>query len=186
GLAELGQPANLVIVADHGMAATSTARTVALDTIADPADYRIEEAGPYAGLYPVAGREAAFAKAILGTHPHMTCWRKGAIPTRFHYGTNPRIPPYFCLAEDGWTIAATAPTSPTEARTGGQHGYDNHALDMRALFIANGPAFMAGKRLSTFENVDVAPLLRNLLGLPTGNALDGSDAPFRAVMRERH
>lgn len=186
GLAELGQPANLVIVADHGMAATSTARTVALDTIADPADYRIEEAGPYAGLYPVAGREAAFAKAILGTHPHMTCWRKGAIPTRFHYGTNPRIPPYFCLAEDGWTIAATAPTSPTEARTGGQHGYDNHALDMRALFIANGPAFMAGKRLSTFENVDVAPLLRDLLGLPTGNGLDGSDAPFRAVMRERH
>ncbi|WP_241656418.1 ectonucleotide pyrophosphatase/phosphodiesterase [Sphingomonas oligophenolica] len=182
GLATLGQPANLVIVADHGMAATSTARTVALDTVADPADYRIEEAGPYAGLYPVAGHEAAFAKAILGTHPHMTCWRKDAIPARFHYGTNPRIPPYFCLADDGWTIAATAPK---KAETGGQHGYDNHAANMRALFIAHGPAFATDKRLPTFENVDVAPLLRDLLRLPADTRLDGSDAPFRGILKDR-
>ena len=180
GLATLGQTANLVIVADHGMAATSSARTVALDTIADPADYRIEEAGPYAGLYPVDGHDAALARAILGTHPHMTCWRRQDIPARFHYGTNPRIPPYFCLADDGWTIA---PTMPTKMQTGGNHGYDNHAADMRALFIANGPAFAAGKRLPTFENVDVAPLLRDLIGLPPGTGLDGTDAPFRNVMK---
>ena len=182
GLAALGQPANLVIVADHGMAATSTARTIALDSIAPPAEYRIEEAGPYAGLYPTAGHEAELAKAMLGKHPHMTCWRKSEIPARFHYGTSARIPPYFCLADDGWTIAASAPA---KAQTGGQHGYDNHAPDMRALFIAHGPAFQQGKTLPTFENVDVAPLLRDLLGLPAGARLDGTDAPFRAVMVQR-
>jgi predicted AlkP superfamily pyrophosphatase or phosphodiesterase len=182
GLATLGQPANLVIVADHGMAATSTARTVVLDQIADPATYRLEEAGPYAGLYPVAGKEAALAAALLTPHAHMQCWQKDRIPARFHYGTNPRIPPYICLAEDGWTIAEHAPT---RVMTGGQHGYDNQATDMRALFIANGPAFKRGRTLPPFGNVDVAPLLRDLLALPADPKLDGNDAPFRAVMKGR-
>ena len=34
-------------------------------------------------------------------------------------------------------------------------------------------------------NVDVAPLLRDLLALPADPKLDGNDAPFRAVMKGR-
>ncbi|MEH3102065.1 alkaline phosphatase family protein [Sphingomonas adhaesiva] len=183
GLVELGQPANLVIVADHGMAATSSARTIALDTIVPPADARIVEAGPYATLEPAPGREAAVAAALLRPHPHMTCWRKGQIPGRFRYGTNPRIPPFLCLAQDApdgaWVIAKTAPR---KAETGGNHGFDNDAADMRALFIANGPAFAAGRRIGVFDNTDVAPLLRDLLGLPAGSGLDGDDRVFRTVL----
>ena len=180
GLNALNQPANVVIVADHGMAATSSTRVIALDRIATPADYRIEEAGPYAGLYPTPGHEQALATALRRPQPHMTCWRKEAIPARFHYGTNPRIPPFLCLAETGWTIAATAST---RAQTGGQHGYDNASPEMRALFIAEGPGFVAGRKLPSFDNVDIAPLLRDLIGLPAGQGLDGSDAPFRNVLK---
>lgn len=184
GLATLGQPANLVIVADHGMAPTSSARTIALDTIVPPADARIIDTGPFATFVPTPGREDAVARALLAPHPHMQCWRRQEIPARFRYGTNPRIPPFFCLADDGpagaWTIAKTAPTRPF---TGGAHGYDNDAADMRALFIANGPAFATGRRIGTFDNVDIAPLVRDLLGLPPGQRLDGDDRPFRGVLR---
>ena len=180
GLAALGQPANLVIVADHGMAATSSERTIALDRIANPVDYRVLETGPYASLYPVPGHETTLERALLRPHPHMTCWRKSAIPVRFRYGTNPRIPPYFCLAETGWLTVKTAPTKPF---AGGNHGYDDQAIEMRALFIASGPAFRPGVTLSPFPNTDVAPLLRDLLGLPAGTGLDGSDTPFRKAMR---
>lgn len=181
GLRDLRQPANLVIVADHGMAATDSARTIALDRIADPADYRLlSESGPYATFYPVPGREAALEAALLKPHPHMTCWRKGAVPARFRYGTNPRIPPYVCLAETGWLILKSAPAT---AFRGGAHGYDNRAPDMAALFLANGPAFVGGKRLASFDNTDVAPLLRDLIGLPAGVGLDGDDAPFRPVLK---
>ena len=182
GLAELGQPANLVIVADHGMAATSSVRTVALDQVASPANYRVLETGPYASLFAVPGHEAALDKALLRPHPHMTCWRKANIPTRFHYGTNARVPPYLCLAEVGWLVVKSAPEKPF---TGGNHGYDNQAAAMRALFIANGPAFRAGRRLQPFANTSVAPLLRDLLALPPGAGLDGSDAPFRGAMAEK-
>ncbi|MEI5686205.1 alkaline phosphatase family protein [Sphingomonas kyungheensis] len=181
GLRALQQPANLVIVADHGMAATDSSRTIALDTIADSADYRLlSESGPYATIYPVAGHEAALEARLLTPRPHMQCWRKAEVPARFRYGTSPRIPPYICLAEPGWLIVKSAPTAPFH---GGAHGYDNRAPDMAALFIANGPAFVGGKRLASFDNTDVNPLLRDLLGLPAGSGLDGDDAPFRAVLR---
>lgn len=185
GLAALRQPANLVIVSDHGMAPISSERTVALDTIVPPADARVFEAGPYATFYPTPGREAAVAAALLRPHPHMQCWRREAIPARFHFGTNPRIPPFLCLAQDGpgggWSLMKTAPTTPS---TGGNHGYDHEAADMRALFIANGPAFTPGRKLAPFDNVAVAPLLRTLLGLPAGTGLDGDDRPFRGVLRQ--
>lgn len=180
GLAALGQPANLVIVADHGMAATSSERTIALDRIADPADYRVIESGSYAALAPVPGHEAALAAALLRPHPHLKCWRKADIPARYRYGKNPRVAPFFCLADVGWLAVKTAPK---QASQGGNHGYDADAPEMRALFIASGPAFAGGKRLAPFDNVDVAPLLRDVLGLPAGINLDGDDRPFRSVLK---
>ncbi len=180
GLRDLRQPANLVIVADHGMAATDGARTIPLDRVADPADYRLLESGPYATLFPVAGRAAALEAALLKPHAHMTCWRKEAVPARFRYGTNPRIPPYVCLAEPGWLILKT---TTADAFHGGAHGYDNRAPDMAALFLANGPAFVGGRRLAGFDNTAINPLLRDLLGLPAPAGLDGDDAPFRQVLK---
>jgi predicted AlkP superfamily pyrophosphatase or phosphodiesterase len=179
GLAALGQPANLVIVADHGMAGTAPEREIALDTIADPADYRVIEAGAFAAIAPVAGHERRLEAALLKPRPHLQCWRKGDIPARFRYGTNPRVAPYFCLASVGWKINKTVAK---DAHVGGTHGYDNQAPEMRAVFIANGPAFLSGRQLADFDNVDVAPLLRDLLGLPAGRGLDGNDAPFQEVL----
>ena len=118
--------------------------------------------------------------ALLRPHPHMTCWRKDAIPARFRYGAHPRVPPYLCLAEVGWTIVKTAPAAPF---AGGNHGYDHQAPEMRALFVAHGPAFRPGVRLSSFSNTAVAPLLRELLGLPPGQGLDGDATLFRKAMR---
>ncbi|WP_294218532.1 ectonucleotide pyrophosphatase/phosphodiesterase [uncultured Sphingomonas sp.] len=180
GLRTLGVRANLVIVSDHGMAATSTTRSIALDGLVPGVALRTTETGAIAGLYPPAGQETAIARQLVGKHEHMQCWQRDAIPARFRYGRNPRVATIVCLADVGWRIVTTAPTTP---RTGGSHGYDNDAPEMRALFIANGPAFQPGKQLATFDNVDVAPLLRDLIGLPAGAGLDGTDAPFRKVMR---
>lgn len=179
GLAALGQPANLVIVADHGMAETRGSRTIALDKLLSPEDYVLDEAGPYATFIPKPGRKDALEAKLLRPHPHMQCWRKAQIPARFDYGTNPRIPPYLCLAETGWQILATMPE---EHRTGGNHGYDNMAPEMRALFIASGPAFRRGITLPDFPNTAIAPLMRRVIGLPQDPAMDGTLAPVDAAL----
>ncbi|MBO9723668.1 MAG: alkaline phosphatase family protein [Novosphingobium sp.] len=181
GLRELGQPADLIVVADHGMAAISSERVVALDTIADPSLYTLGDTGPFAALKPTEGNDAKLAAALAGPHDHMQCWRKQDIPARFHYGSNPRIAPFFCLAETGWQIAATRPD---KVSTGGTHGYDNAAPEMAALFVASGPDFAPRGRLAPFDNVDIAPLLRDLLHFPQATDGDGDDAPFREVLKK--
>ncbi|MBX7496034.1 ectonucleotide pyrophosphatase/phosphodiesterase [Qipengyuania sp. 6B39] len=170
GLATLGQPANLVIVADHGMAATSSERVIVLDEMADASLYRMVENGPYATFEATDGNTGAFEAAILGEHEHMDCWRKQEIPARLRYGTHRRIPSYLCLADVGWTITSSRPDA---AWSGGTHGYDPAAPEMAALFIAHGPAFRAGATLAGFDNTAVAPLIRKLIGLPSATRADG-------------
>ncbi|MEO5494674.1 MAG: nucleotide pyrophosphatase/phosphodiesterase family protein [Sphingomonas sp.] len=178
--AALGQPVNFVIVADHGMAAISADRVIVLDTFSNADDYDVVEDGVYASVNPKPGKEAAVEKALLGPHgAHLTCYRKAEVPERFHYGSNARVPAILCMPDDGWTVVAHAPKFTIK---GGAHGYDNFAPDMLALFLASGSAIKPLGKLSTFDNVDIAPLLRDLLGLPAGQNLDGDDAPFRAAL----
>ncbi|MBN8815423.1 MAG: alkaline phosphatase family protein [Sphingomonas sp.] len=180
GLAALGQPANLVIVADHGMAPIADDRVIVLDKFSNVDDYDVVEDGVYASINPKPGKTATVEKALLGAHgPHLTCYRKAEVPERFHYGKNPRVPAILCMPDDGWTVVLHPPKHKVE---GGAHGYDNFAPDMLALFIASGPAIRPLGKLATFDNVDIAPLLRDLLGLPAGQNLDGDDAPFRAAL----
>jgi len=180
GLRTLGQSANLLILSDHGMAQKSSERVVALDKVANPADYRIVESGPYASLSAQPGHEAALEAALLKPQPHMQCWRKGAMPTRFHYGTHRRIPPYFCLAETGWTIQQAAPAKPF---IGGDHGWDDRAPEMQALFIASGPAFDTAFRMpADFTNVDVYPVLARLLDI-TVRPSDGDPAVLAGLVK---
>jgi len=183
GLAELGQPANLVVVADHGMAATSPDRVVWIHDIADPANYHIVDDGPVALIDAAPGHEAALAASLLRPHPHIQCMRKADLPERLHYGRNPRVAPFVCLADTGWLLMNEMPK-----KWGidlGSHGYDNQAPEMLALFIASGPDISPAGKLETFDNVDVYALLRDLLHLPPKPDADGTDTPFRGVLKAR-
>jgi predicted AlkP superfamily pyrophosphatase or phosphodiesterase len=171
--------ANVVIVADHGMAAVGAGQSIALSDLMPKRDVTLVTGGAYAGIDPRAGADAVVARALLGRHAHMQCWRKADVPARFAYGRNPRVPAFVCLADVGWTIDAdhTVPHHPHK----GTHGYDPMAPEMQALFIAHGPAFDGGRMIAPFDNVDVYPLLMHLLGLPP-EPDDGTIAPFTPVL----
>lgn len=164
--------ADLVIVADHGMASTSPDRVTYLDDLLPAADLHAVSLGPEATIRPTPGREDDVAKALLSPHLHMTCWRKADMPARFHYGKNPRVPPFVCLGETGWVISATKGHGVNK----GSHGFDPFDPQMDALFVAHGPAFRKGVVLPAFDNVDVYPLLTALIGvkpqLNDGNLAD--------------
>ena len=174
GLAARDLKANLVIVADHGMAALADTRRVFIDDLLPKAAYRSLELGPIGTIYPTPGHEAEVEQALLAPHPHLECWRKAEIPARFHYGHNARVAPIFCLSETGWTLTTHDYKAKEPAL--GDHGYDNASVEMAAVFIANGPAFRGGVKLSPFDNVDVYPLLAKLVGVvPMPNDGDLAD-----------
>ncbi len=153
---------NLVIVADHGMSATSHEREIVLGDLMPAADFRAVSQGAEAGVRALPGHEDEVAKALLAPNDHMTCWRKADVPARYDYGKNPRVPPFVCLAETGWLIEAAHSTRPTLK---GEHGYDPQDPQMAALFVAHGPSFRRGVVLPGFDNVDVYPLLSKLIGV---------------------
>jgi len=183
GLAAMGQPANIIVVADHGMANTSPDRVVMVHDIADPADYHVVDEGPVALIDPVPGHEAALAASLLRPLPHAHCLRKQDLPERLHYGHNPRVAAFVCQADMGWLLLDKI--SEKWGVDKGSHGYDNQAPEMQALFVAAGPGIAARGRLPTFDNVDVYALLRDLLRLPHKADVDGTDAPFRTALKAR-
>lgn len=170
---------DVIIVSDHGMAAVRAERTIRMDQIAPVGSYRMVVSGPYAGLEPKEGQTAALANALRKPNPHMQCWPKGEIPARLHYGRNPRVPAFICLAQTGWLISDR---EPKQGFSGGAHGFDPSVPEMRAMFVAAGPDFRQGKKIGAFDNVDVYPLIMNLLKLrPQPN--DGSLKTLGASLR---
>jgi len=158
--------ANIVIVSDHGMTAVDPSRMLVLDKWIDLGKVDVVTAGVLTGVNPKPGYEAEIADKLVAPHEHARCWRKSEIPARLHYGSNPRVPAVVCVADDGWRIETQAFLNrPPHHENGGEHGYDNADPNMRALFIAHGPAFRHGLNVPEFENVNVYPLLAHLLGI---------------------
>jgi predicted AlkP superfamily pyrophosphatase or phosphodiesterase len=179
GLKARGLKANLVVVADHGMAQLSPDRRMAIEDFIPPGSARVLSGGAFMTLYPAAGREREVERRLLAPHDHLTCWKKGHFPARFHYGFNARVAPIFCLPQTGWTIASRdfKPAHPEL----GTHGFDPYSPEMAAVFVASGPAFKPGVKLRTFDNVDVYPLLARLIGVkPRPN--DGDLGPVRGAL----
>jgi hypothetical protein len=63
----------------------------------------------------------------------------------------------------------------------GNHGYDNQTPNMRAIFIARGPAFKRGYTAEPFANVHLYNLMAHILELnPAPN--DGNLDSVRTVL----
>ena len=69
---------------------------------------------------------------------------------------------------------------------GGEHGYDNAYMSMKAIFMARGPDFKQGYHTSRpISNLDIYPLISHILGInpaPNNGSLDRT-LPF---LRPRH
>ncbi|MBO9710276.1 MAG: alkaline phosphatase family protein [Caulobacter sp.] len=181
----LYETTNIVVVADHGMAAQPLSQLVEVATLIDPAKARFVSTGSIVGVEPQPGREAEVAAALLKPIPHLTCWPKGKAPARYGYGTNPRVPAIVCLADKGWyfvTAKALEKRMAEHPRDGGAHGYDPYDPDMRAVFVARGPDVRPGVIVPLFDNVDVYPLLTRLVGIK-GEAGDGALGPVGKALR---
>ena len=174
---------NIIVLADHGMALTPPDQRIFLDQLIDTSHVRVVSTGAISSLIPAPGYEAEVEAALLKPHPHMTCWKKGQIPARLHYGHNPRVPPLVCSAQVGWLIISDRTKMLHDGKPiYGEHGFDNAAPQMRALFLAHGPAFRQHLQVPVFPNVDVYPLMTHLLHLKPV-AGDGHYADVEAMLK---
>jgi predicted AlkP superfamily pyrophosphatase or phosphodiesterase len=157
---------NVIVVSDHGMATVAEGHTIAVEDMVDPSIAKDVSVGQSIGFAPLPGKRREAEKTLLGAHAQYDCWTRQTLPARWHYGSNPRIPPIICQMHEGWNALSRASIAKRTPGNRGSHGYDNALPSMRAVFIARGPSFKQGQTLPGFDNVDVYPLLTRLLGIP--------------------
>jgi predicted AlkP superfamily pyrophosphatase or phosphodiesterase len=170
---------NLIVLADHGMATVPADHSILLDKLVPLREVDVVSLGVLAGIKPKPGHGFDRIEAHLERpQQHMTCWDKSRVPARLAYGSNPRVPQLLCLADVGWRITTSDYVAKHKGKVSlGEHGYDNEAPQMQALFVAHGPAFRQGATVPSFPNVDVYPLMAHLLGLPPA----ANDGDYQAV-----
>jgi predicted AlkP superfamily pyrophosphatase or phosphodiesterase len=190
---------NIIIVSDHGMAATNAQQRVFLGDYLPTGALQSghEFGGTNALLWPVAGKEEEVYQALQKA-AHMKAFRKQETPEYFHYRNNRRIAPIVCLADEGWSMEMTHFDSgsrrPTDrprqrdedlTRTTGAHGYDPRLPSMHGIFVAAGPAFRERLVVEPFENIQIYNLMCIILGLkPAPN--DGNAGFPNTVLKAAH
>lgn len=165
---------NLIIISDHGMAATPASQRVVLDDYIDLANVDMIDGSPLLAWNARDGDQAALV-ARLNRIPHLRAYLAKDLPERWHFSGNKRIAPVEALAEEGWTFETREHMNAWKDPHLGTHGFDNDLESMRAIFIADGPGFRPGARLPAFQNINIYSLLTELLHLkaaPNDGKLD--------------
>ena len=163
-LSSLHLPINYIFVSDHGMAKVDNVNTQPLPKEVDTAFFKVPWGDAQLHLYAKDKSKIQPTYEALKKDTSITVYKLDETPDYWHYKTKddrynrlgdliiiPHFPRIFNLS--------TRKTSP------GKHGFDNHLVEMRASFMAWGPAFKNGMTIDGFENVNVYPLVAEILGL---------------------
>ncbi|XP_071384257.1 venom phosphodiesterase 1, partial [Centroberyx affinis] len=169
GLKQLGlhRCVNIIIVADHGMEATSCERKEVLeDLVGSVTDYSVTQ-GTFGRI---RARDKDTVLNSAGLVANMTCKRpdqkitpylKANLPKRLHYANSRRIEDVNVLVTPKW-LFESSPGSLWSC-SGGAHGYDNDAESMLAMFVSYGPKFLYKTEIEPFSNIELYNLMCDVL-----------------------
>jgi alkaline phosphatase D len=175
----IGNQINLIIVSDHGMAAISDSKKIAVLDYLKPSWLGYHQViNPIMSIEAKEGCKDSIAQALEKV-PHLKFWATNKLPKRYHYGSNPRVLDFVIEAEKNYSLVA----SKNQKIIGGTHGFDNQNKEMHAIFYAKGPNFKIGKITATFQNVSVYPLIASILGLHI-EKVDGSLQEVETLLRK--
>lgn len=174
----------VVLTSDHGMVETSGAQTIRLDTLVDLTGVRVGFSGPVTSLH--VGGDAARARQLrdrlnAGLR-RGRAWLRDDLPERFHYRGDRRAGDVVVVMDESWMLMPASDTR--AARTPfGMHGWDPQLASMQAIFLITGPDISPGLIVPRVRNVDVYPLLTELLGLTPAVGIDGRAGAIGELVR---
>ncbi len=182
-------PIDLIVVSDHGMAKVQ-GTWIDLDQYADLSNFDIDGALLYPKGDP-AEAEATAEKAynqLKKADSRFIVYRRAKVPAALDFNQNPREGDPVIVPTGPYIIRAHAPTpdpgKPERPAPKGMHGYDPATMkDMRAIFYAVGPDIRPDSTVRPFENVNVYPLIAQILGLDPPK-VDGSLNVLSGILLE--
>jgi len=142
---------DVVFVSDHGMTDTSHPESVYMDDILGAAGLKEiahEDGWPSMGLwFHATANVSRHLKVLLEASDRnpekFDVYTHDTMPERYHFAGTERIAPIYVIPKIGYVL-----TTHAEGDTGmskGNHGYDNEATSMQAMFVAHGPFSVEAK-----------------------------------------
>jgi predicted AlkP superfamily pyrophosphatase or phosphodiesterase len=179
----------LLLTSDHGMTNTSAAQTVQLSSLVDTSNIRPSFSGPVTGLH-VAGDADAVRRVrdrLNAGLKHGRAWLRQDLPERYHFRDARRAGNVVVVMDEGWTMATSlvAVSRGLIQNAWGEHGWAPDVESMRAMFVIAGTGIRKGATIPEVENVDVYPLMTELLGLQPASGIDGRAGRISALIKER-
>ncbi|XP_076939340.1 uncharacterized protein LOC143607998 [Bidens hawaiensis] len=185
---------SIILVGDHGMVGTCDQKLIFLDDLASwikiPKEW-VQYYTPVLSIRPpsdqsvsdiVAKMNEGLASGKVKNGDKLKVYRKEDLPERLHYSDSDRITPIIGLVDEGFKVEQKDSKS---KECGGAHGYDNEFFSMRTVFVGHGPRFGRGRKVPSFENVEIYNLITSILGI-NGAANNGSSDFAKSVLLPHH
>lgn len=196
GLEERGvfEDVTIIMVGDHGMVGTCDKRLIYLEDLAPWIEIStdwiqsytpllaIRPLGDYSPSEVVKKINEGLGSGKVENGEYLKVYLKEDLPSRLHYSESARIPPIIGLVDEGFKVEMKR----SEVKEcGGAHGYDNKFLSMRTIFIGHGPQFARGRKVPSFENVQIYNLVTSILNLE-GAPNNGSASFPKTILLSQH
>lgn len=176
---------NIILVSDHGMAELSDERIINVDEILKDLDYKVDGNGPVAFVNAEKNSLANIFERLEKSKNNYSVYNKKDIPNHYNFKQNYLLGDILIVSDIGWSIA----TNKDLKEWGkyfrfGNHGYDNHHIDMHGYFVARGPSFKNNYKTGTIQNIDIYPLLCEIYKIIPKSNIDGKADRINFILRE--
>jgi predicted AlkP superfamily pyrophosphatase or phosphodiesterase len=179
----LNLPVNYIFLSDHGMVDIDTLHTLSLPKTIDTSRFIIMNSQAIVHMYARKAADILPAYKILkSAAKDYEVYLATHMPARWHYGKKDdrynRIGDIILVSHPPkvFNLNGHHPDLAT-------HGFDPALSVMHATFYAWGPAFKSNYKIKGFENVNVYPLIANILQLKISDPVDGNLKVLKPMLK---
>lgn len=183
-LTPLNLPINYIFLSDHGMIAVEQKDYIPMPPI-DKDKFVVVNSGTFARITALDPKDIdPLYKALCnGNHDNYKIYLAKDFPRKLHYSTredHTRRIGDIILVPNGSKILVDVGRKTSI----GKHGFDPHEIpEMKATYIAWGPAFKTSKEIRPFSNVNVYPLIAHILNLNITQPIDGKFKKLKKTLK---
>ncbi|MBX2888778.1 MAG: alkaline phosphatase family protein [Ferruginibacter sp.] len=179
----LDLPINYILVSDHGMMNIDTEHPIKISAYLDSTKFKIAFGSAILHAYAKDKSDVLPAYRKLKKKANgYTVYLKENVPAKWNYSEKDDY-----MNRLGDIIMVANPTRAfsheNRVRGRGAHGYDNFIPEMQAVFYAWGPLFKQHKKIKSFANVNVYPLIAKMLGLTISEKIDGEIKVLEGILK---
>ncbi|TXH21895.1 MAG: alkaline phosphatase family protein [Chitinophagaceae bacterium] len=184
-LAPLNLPINFVFVSDHGMINVEESKYTIIPDF-DFKKFTVVNSGTFARITAKDKKDVqpVFNMLQRENYKNFKSYLATDFPEKLHYSTKEdtsrRIGDIILVPKKSKVLTEAGRISSL-----GKHGFNVYKVpEMKAAFVAWGPAFKTNKKIKSFENIHVYPMIAEILGLNITHDIDGDAKVLNQILKK--